>query len=402
MIDDIFLDLFSFILFIYQVKSAVMDSSTSAGGSACRLVRPPFKGIRFLRATSKDDKSAYSAESKTEDSFTESGIEAGREARDFYESVISTQSSSASIKRSSTHAKTVQKFAKDVRNMKSKNATLTPKPMRSHRQSERQVQTRALHKFLRSAQEGDVKTIDLLLEEGSIDINAVDDYAWTALMCASYSGQPDVVALLLRKGALWECFQDKSGQTALDLSRRAGHLDIVAILEGHQCSTTNARRRMKKRCKNKKFWCDICDLEFRESSQEEHQSSTVHLFNCQHKPQSTMYYIPESNVGFQLMMKDGWDKEKGLGPDGSGFKFPVKTVLKRDRKGLGAEDRDDKAARARITHFKPFDVDAVKRPCQPEERKLRTTTLNKRARKQSEMRERKWERDFRQSFNQSL
>lgn len=46
----------------------------------------------------------------------------------------------------------------------------------------------------------------------------------------------------------------------------------------------------------------------------------------------------------------------GLGRDGGGRKFPVKTILKRDRLGLGC----DREMQPRITHFGPKDHLAVK------------------------------------------
>jgi len=39
------------------------------------------------------------------------------------------------------------------------------------------------------------------------------------------------------------------------------------------------------------------------------------------------------------MLGSGWDK-KGLGPTGSGKLYPVKTVLKKDRRGLGMASED--------------------------------------------------------------
>ena len=147
------------------------------------------------------------------------------------------------------------------------------------------------------------------------------------------------------------------------------------------------------------YTCDICKIDFKETSRTEHESSTVHLFNCQHKPQSTHYYIPEGNIGFKLLLKDGWDKEQGLGPEGKGLKFPVKTVLKRDRQGLGANP-DDPKSKPRVTHFQPHDVAAVKKPKKdPSEKKMRANTLSRKSRQRKEMKERAWEMDFRQSFN---
>lgn len=56
------------------------------------------------------------------------------------------------------------------------------------------------------------------------------------------------------------------------------------------------------------------------------------------------------------MKKEGWDGESGLGPSKDGAKYPVKTVLKRDKLGVGSK----RSSKAKVTHFKSFDESAVK------------------------------------------
>jgi len=58
-----------------------------------------------------------------------------------------------------------------------------------------------------------------------------------------------------------------------------------------------------------------------------------------------------------MLQGGGWDETSGLGPTGKGQKYPVKTVLKRDRCGLGCTASSSKA---RVTHFAANDNDAVK------------------------------------------
>ena len=45
----------------------------------------------------------------------------------------------------------------------------------------------------------------------------------------------------------------------------------------------------------------------------------------------------------------------GLGPEGTGRKFPIKTVLKQDRQGVGCKSKK----KAKITHFSAHDTRAV-------------------------------------------
>lgn len=57
--------------------------------------------------------------------------------------------------------------------------------------------------------------------------------------------------------------------------------------------------------------------------------------------------IQPSNKGFKLLEKMGWKEcEGGLGRNRQGSLLPVKTMLKDDKKGLGASPRK----RARVTH----------------------------------------------------
>lgn len=67
--------------------------------------------------------------------------------------------------------------------------------------SERCVELRGL-RLLRCAHEGDLSGLRELLSKG-VDINFQDTFFWTAVMCASWSGQRAAVRLLLQHGAAW-------------------------------------------------------------------------------------------------------------------------------------------------------------------------------------------------------
>ena len=107
--------------------------------------------------------------------------------------------------------------------------------------------------------------------------------------------------------------------------------------------------------------------------------------------------LTAKNRGYQLLKQAGWDEKSGLGPKGEGRVQPVRTQLKRDRKGLGANDaaagaggatahrdlwraldapppklvaagrsvkRPALDGRARVSHFGPYDTRAVDAPYQ--------------------------------------
>ena len=65
-----------------------------------------------------------------------------------------------------------------------------------------------------------------------------------------------------------------------------------------------------------------------------------------------------------MVRNDNWDPDSGLGKDSEGKLYPVKTVLKRDRKGLG----EGKALNPKVTNFAPFDLaieESTKKQNQP-------------------------------------
>lgn len=145
-------------------------------------------------------------------------------------------------------------------------------------------------------------------------------------------------------------------------------------------------------------YCEVCQAHYSEDTVALHERSTAHLFNrCDPLP-STRYCIPENNVGFQLMVKGGWDKETGLGPSGAGRKFPIKTVLKRDQKGLGFCSN----LKPKVTHFRPNDRCAVEEPVKRQSRKERAATVGKREARRREAKAAAWERNLRAYMNFDL
>ena len=85
------------------------------------------------------------------------------------------------------------------------------------------------------------------------------------------------------------------------------------------------------------WYCIECG-ELQRVPRSAHLSTVVHQFSCQHPVDINPYVLTPANKGYQLLMQGGWDERSGLGPDGAGPKQPVKTILKQDRRGLGAPD----------------------------------------------------------------
>ncbi|ALC41977.1 CG8152 [Drosophila busckii] len=212
--------------------------------------------------------------------------------------------------------------------------------------------------FFRLATGNNVEGLSRLAITEEQQLNACDKYGWSGLMMAACEGAADAVEWLLRAGANTE-LADKSGNTALTLARKKGHTAIVEMLEMIQASqlplpieeatTTNTA--------TKPFYCEVCQRDYKESTWHAHQTSTVHQFNMKSLPAHKLqkFNISLKNRGLQLMVKQGWDREHGLGPTHSGRLYPIKTVLRKQRTGLGIEQSP-----ARVTHFEAFDTNATK------------------------------------------
>ncbi|XP_067865251.1 G patch domain and ankyrin repeat-containing protein 1 [Heterodontus francisci] len=336
--------------------------------------------ITFTRAKDKADTWENGERRKSLSSSCENGVLNGEEVKNFYESLLasSSEAGTSSIRK----RKVVRWKARTESTNEQQNANGLPEAVE-----------RNGHLMLKCAQNGDLKMLRRLVETVTCNINFRDSYYWTAMMCAAYNGQAEVVRYLLNRGAAWIGVCDSKGRDALDLARQAGHSEIVTALEEFH-TQQGEKQEQRVRPLQRKF-CQVCEVEYQEDSIEQHERSTLHLFSKSDKPAPTYYFIPESNVGFKMMLKEGWNKETGLGPAGKGQKFPVKTVLKRDQKGLGFQ-RDLKP---KVTHFNANDSEAVKPPKIPKCRVQKAATISRKEERRREAKEKAWEKDLRIYMN---
>lgn len=213
------------------------------------------------------------------------------------------------------------------------------------------------NKFFRLAIGNNVNELSQMCISEEEQLNSKDNYNWTALMMAACEGAADTVAWLLQLGASTEV-ADKSGNTALQLARSRGHAGIMQLLEAAESSFTEPDDEEESTATAiAPFYCRVCQREYSESTWREHQTSTVHQFNMKSLPAHRLqkFNIPARNRGLQLMLKQGWDREHGLGPTQNGRLYPVKTVLWKQRTGLGIQQSP-----ARVTHFQAFDLNATR------------------------------------------
>jgi hypothetical protein len=253
---------------------------------------------------------------------------------------------------------------------------------------------RPTNQLLSYAQDGNLRCVRRLVESG-VKVDVRDAYGWTPLHCAAHSGHMTVVQYLVDHGARI-FIHDKQGRTPQSLAQKAKHSHVVTFLE--QCKTPIVEKVSTgpDTMPTNYIHCSVCKTDILESARLDHETSTVHLFNRKLTPKTVNYFVPPSNVGYQLMKKSGWNENKGLGPDGQGQKYPVKTILKRDRRCLGSEDKGKKA---KISHFGAKDLKAIEHIQQAECRVMNVKTLSKRAHQAKERKAKLWEKNMRQYLN---
>lgn len=289
----------------------------------------------------------------------------GDEARTFYEDVISRPGTAVRERQFGDRGKNTEVEGKR-RQRKRVCHTKSP-PSKDARRSVAKTE------LFRLAQEGETDALRAALSEGGHDINARDHFDWTLLMCASHAGHVTTVQYLMDNGARWRDVTDKKGNTAIDLARISGHFHIVQMMEERDRKVLDreGERESSQKCSEKvtmdsrlsdsndSFHCEVCGMDVSTGrSRRNHETSVVHQFNCQHAPAVSPYVIPETNRGYRLLLRGGWDPEAGLGSQKQGPKFPVKTVLKQDRRGLGEPPQE--RSLPRVTHFSAYDTDAVR------------------------------------------
>ncbi|XP_077494225.1 G patch domain and ankyrin repeat-containing protein 1 homolog isoform X1 [Amblyomma americanum] len=256
--------------------------------------------------------------------------------------------------------------------------------------------------YFTAAQRNDLSELKRCLLAG-VDVDATDVFGWTALMCASCDGAERSVRYLLNKGAN-KHLKNTQGRTAVELAARQGHVNVVELLckpekldRAEKASDVSKTSREAPGSDSEEF-CSVCGRPFSSAEMKAHETSIVHQFNLRlgRSPSSTHYEIPENNAGFQMLLGMGWNRDRGFGPREQGRKFPVKTVLKRDRSGLGVEP-----SAPRVTHFGPHDRAAIENLRRKGSREDAERSL-KRKRKDEEAKFRRMkemEIEFRRSFH---
>jgi hypothetical protein len=218
--------------------------------------------------------------------------------------------------------------------------------------------------FFKLAMANDSDGIQKLINSSEdVDINATDAFGWTALMMAACEGALESFQTLLELGA--DVSIAARGQTSIDIARAKGFHGIIETYEElkKQCESVDMTEDDDtQQSQEGTLVCSDCGIEFSVSSSTSHQTSIVHLFSCKFKGNSNIksFGIARSNRGFQIMKRTGWDGQSGLGARQNGKLYPIRTVIRKQRTGLGIKQDSSK-----VTHFHAYDTRGVHFKPQP-------------------------------------
>lgn len=186
-----------------------------------------------------------------------------------------------------------------------------------------------INRYLRYAQEGNIQQVKNMLKRG-VSVDSQDRYGWTALMCAAHNSQFEVVKYLLSIGADISVV-DENNKNVSDIATTAGLKKISLFIQRWKKGILQKDFQDEKvDSKSEEFYCQVCKCNFTDMTVKYHELSMVHLFNSKKKAKDDPFLLPVYNKGYKMMLRSGWDGRKGLGSEGQGQRYPVKTILKRE------------------------------------------------------------------------
>ncbi|THU69308.1 hypothetical protein C4D60_Mb08t13070 [Musa balbisiana] len=101
--------------------------------------------------------------------------------------------------------------------------------------------------------------------------------------------------------------------------------------------------------------------------------------------------IDSSNVGFKLLKKCGWKEGTGLGASEQGMLEPIPTLVKKNKRGIGADKTKKKVEVQK-------DLDAKMQNNHDMQSKKKNKQVSKRIRRMREEEERMKEKEFERAF----
>ncbi|XP_065640102.1 G patch domain and ankyrin repeat-containing protein 1 homolog [Hydra vulgaris] len=290
----------------------------------------------------------------------------GNEAKEFYENLVKDKSND---KNSKTTCDTTKCHVKVKEEEEEYNfgGNLIP--------ADDTIVRQLVNNLLRASSSGNKNSVVRCIKniKGYTDFNAIlngqDEFGWNALMCAAAEGHLHIVKYLLKEGCEYKNVTDNSGMDLFELCELKNQFGIYVYLLDNEnkynnCKTNSFNGSIKSSCqtstsvdcsRNRKktkminkdsgetlLKCELCDSSFHQNERIQHESSVMHIFNDNKNVVKNIYGIPDTNIGFQMMLRSGWNSNVGLGLDGCGRRNPVKPVIKQNRHGLGMLKNDNK------------------------------------------------------------
>ena len=371
------------------------DYNLSAFVNPSHRLKYPFK--IFVKSQNLDT----AVDSSVKLNITSNDASTGDEVKLFYETVVSSSSSDK-------HGQVSKEKYKRHSVNKSENVFSYKNCKEKHKLT--------IKKILLSIESDNVNVLHQAFDQGWQDeiMNYKDQFGWTPLMIAACAGALEAFKILLEKGADLNV-KDKSGYTCISLAHKNSQSEIINYINSWTSKSLNQNKHSAEtvsKSSNPPYEgkCDLCAAVFESHRlMKQHFTSTVHLMNVERKEISenggnpkVHYGIPYSNRGFQIMLSNGWDSNLGLGPSGKGKLYPIKTVLKRDKNGLGLhkDDSSDKTISkiAKVTHFGPYDASSVMINDESKTKEKLRNTSSQTSQEKNKSKDRAKEINFRRQF----
>ena len=283
-----------------------------------------FNYIKFVKATEPEGSFVEHSEAVSDLGNTASG----EATKEFYDEIISNEEFSRKkcVSNNSMKYETIELSDDDDVEVFDKNSN---------------------HKLLVAIQNADIDQLRSIVD---CDYNCRDQYGWTALDIACTLGNVEIVKFLSSKGSELTQWERIRGNLV-----KKNQFDIINFIEKKDDEDVEIVDMTEDSELEK---CPDCGEIYDKNNLSAHRAKISHQLSRKSEEnikRNPGFQISEFNVGFKLMRKAGWDGTSGLGEEGNGKLFPVKTIFKQDRRGLEAGDRK----KSRITHFGPNDVKSI-------------------------------------------
>ena len=159
--------------------------------------------VEFVKA-SKISFSGKCSDDSTAEKRARVGL-SGEEAKNFYEDILKSFPEKNSPKSTSSGQKlNLKKRRRKKNDVKPSVSSLSSNHLTVNSQSSNPVTLPRTVDLFKAAEAGSLSNIQKILETRVIDVDATDQYGWTALMMASHQGHEDVVKFFLVQGAAWK------------------------------------------------------------------------------------------------------------------------------------------------------------------------------------------------------